>query len=119
MEAHARLTAPKICAVSDRLSCGFAAQVLHTALDWLQRERATSELSIMMVVGLPNSGKSSLINAFKLSSKKQGALGGATGGVQQPACRQQHSRVMSDQQQQSTHATQNVRAHADGDLHAC
>jgi hypothetical protein len=43
-----------------------------TALDWLKKERAASELSIMMVLGLPNSGKSSIINAFKLAAKKQG-----------------------------------------------
>lgn len=50
-----------------------ALQVMHSALDWLQRERTASELSIMLVVGLPNSGKSSLINALKLAAKKRGA----------------------------------------------
>lgn len=50
-------------------------QVMHAALDWLKRERAASELSIMMVVGLPNSGKSSLVNALKLAAKRQGGLG--------------------------------------------
>lgn len=60
-------------------SCSSAAgvgQVMHTALEWLQRERAASELSVMLVVGLPNSGKSSLINAFKLAAKKRGILAG-------------------------------------------
>jgi ribosome biogenesis GTPase A len=47
---------------------------MHSALDWLRRERGASDLSIMMVVGLPNSGKSSLINAFKMAAKKQGRL---------------------------------------------
>jgi hypothetical protein len=56
----------------------------------------------MMVVGLPNSGKSSLINAFKLSAKKHGVSGHA----KQPGCQQQHSRVKPDQAtlQQSTQA---------------
>lgn len=47
---------------------------MHVALEWLQRERAQSELSIMMVVGLPNSGKSSLINSLKLAARKQGVV---------------------------------------------
>jgi ribosome biogenesis GTPase A len=46
---------------------------MDSALEWLKKERAASELSIIMVVGLPNSGKSSIINAFKLAAKKQGA----------------------------------------------
>jgi ribosome biogenesis GTPase A len=50
-----------------------ALQLLRAAVGWIQRDRAASELSIMMLVGLPNSGKSSLINAFKLSAKAAGA----------------------------------------------
>jgi hypothetical protein len=48
-------------------------QLLRAAVGWIQRERAHSELSIMMLVGLPNSGKSSLINALKVSAKAAGA----------------------------------------------
>lgn len=47
-------------------------QVLSTAVGWIERERVASELSIMMVVGLPNSGKSSLINALKLAARSTG-----------------------------------------------
>lgn len=45
---------------------------MRAAVGWLERERANSELSIMLVVGLPNSGKSSLINALKLAAKAAG-----------------------------------------------
>ncbi|KAF6264356.1 P-loop containing nucleoside triphosphate hydrolase protein [Scenedesmus sp. NREL 46B-D3] len=50
-------------------------QLLRAAVGWIQRDRAQSELSIMLLVGLPNSGKSSLINALKASAKAAGVLG--------------------------------------------
>ena len=53
------------------------AQVLHAACSWLQRERPRADLSLLMVLGLPNTGKSSLINALKLAAKQAGQLGGA------------------------------------------
>jgi ribosome biogenesis GTPase A len=53
-------------------------QLLRAAVGWIQRERAHSELSIMMLVGLPNSGKSSLINALKMSAKAAGVTMPAT-----------------------------------------
>lgn len=52
-------------------------QVLQEAVSWLAAERSsTSDLSVMMVVGLPNSGKSSLINALKLAANTKGWLVG-------------------------------------------
>ncbi|KAF8060483.1 SIN2 [Scenedesmus sp. PABB004] len=51
-------------------------RLLAAASGWLAAERSGCELSIMMVVGLPNSGKSSLINALKLAARSAGALGG-------------------------------------------
>jgi ribosome biogenesis GTPase A len=49
-----------------------ALQLLRTAVGWIQRDRSQSELSIMLLVGLPNSGKSSLINALKAAAKAAG-----------------------------------------------
>lgn len=40
----------------------------------------------MMVVGLPNSGKSSLINALKLAAKKQGNMAVGCHCLTCPAC---------------------------------
>eukprot|EP00775_Hariotina_reticulata_P004201 gene4201-4449_t len=51
-------------------------KLLDTAIGWIERERAQSQLSILMVVGLPNSGKSSIINALKASARQAGVLGG-------------------------------------------
>lgn len=60
---------------------------MRSALDWLKAERAASDLSIMMVVGLPNSAKSSLINAFKVAAKRQGETQQSSQGlVFVPAC---------------------------------
>lgn len=59
-------------------------QVMDSALEWLRRERAASELSIMLVLGLPNSGKSSLINACKLAATKQGVQSHHNVGQHQP-----------------------------------
>uniref|UniRef100_A0A383VII8 CP-type G domain-containing protein n=1 Tax=Tetradesmus obliquus TaxID=3088 RepID=A0A383VII8_TETOB len=49
-------------------------QLLRTAVGWIQRERAQSELSVMLLVGLPNSGKSSLINGLKMAARATGVL---------------------------------------------
>jgi ribosome biogenesis GTPase A len=64
-------------------------QLLRTAVDWIQRDRSASELSIMLLVGLPNSGKSSLINALKMSAKAAGAQAGSQGS--QRSCQSEFS----------------------------
>ncbi len=47
-------------------------QLLTSAVGWLKEERPTADVNIMMVVGVPNCGKSSIINALKVSAKSQG-----------------------------------------------
>ncbi|MEW5318931.1 MAG: hypothetical protein WDW38_010113 [Sanguina aurantia] len=49
---------------------------LKEALEWLTAERTHADLSLMMVLGVPNVGKSSLINALKLCANSDGLLGG-------------------------------------------
>jgi predicted GTPase len=58
--------------VAHVLFCLLLLQLLDTAVGWVERERAQSQLSILMVVGLPNSGKSSLINALKMAARQAG-----------------------------------------------
>lgn len=56
--------------------CRIVLQLLRTAVGWIQRERAQSELSVMLLVGLPNSGKSSLINGLKMAARATGVCWG-------------------------------------------
>lgn len=50
-------------------------QVLDAALSWLSADRPHSDMSLVLVAGMPNTGKSSLINALKRAAQKQGAWG--------------------------------------------
>ncbi|PNH10910.1 Ribosome biogenesis GTPase A [Tetrabaena socialis] len=50
---------------------GSAGKVLDAALSVLRAERASADLSLVLVAGLPNTGKSSLINALKRAAQRQ------------------------------------------------
>ncbi len=47
--------------------------MLDAALSWLSADRPNSDMSLVLVAGMPNTGKSSLINALKRAAQKQGA----------------------------------------------
>ncbi|KXZ41893.1 hypothetical protein GPECTOR_250g621 [Gonium pectorale] len=51
-------------------------KVLDAALGWLRAERPQSDLSLILIAGMPNTGKSSLINALKRAAKRQDMLEG-------------------------------------------
>lgn len=53
-----------------------AKRVLDAALSWLSADRPHSDMSLVLVAGMPNTGKSSLINALKRAAQKQGLLEG-------------------------------------------
>lgn len=53
--------------------CWCVVQLLASAVEWVSAERPQSSQSVMMVVGVPNAGKSSVINALKLAANARGA----------------------------------------------
>lgn len=52
-------------------------KVLDTCVSWLRDERPNADMSLMMVMGVPNCGKSSIINALKVASQRTGNLEGS------------------------------------------
>lgn len=49
-------------------------QLMMAIVEAVKTKRAKSLLSTVMIVGVPNCGKSSIINAMKKAAKKQGGL---------------------------------------------